>query len=161
MCNTSIYICFDQHWRHQRKSTWPKIWLCNRMCFRSLLWSFAVANWRWSAEAGSHFSIRLFRHLNPNPTFDNTQIQKYKNTKMPSQPQPPPWKHTNTMQICYQTHAYIFKKQCRNIKMHKLKRTLLTKRKMWSVIVEVKMSLYLGDCSYKNRVYAHKVRGQF
>ena len=45
--------------------------------------------------------------------------------------------------------------------MHKLKRTLLTKRKMWSVIVEVKMSLYLGDCSYENRVYAHKVRGQF
>ena len=83
MCNTSIYL-FWSHWRHQRKSTWPKIWLCNRMCFRSLLWSFAVASWRWSEEAGSHFSIRLFRHLNPNPTFDNTQIQntKFKDTKI-------------------------------------------------------------------------------
>ena len=24
-----------------------------------------------------------------------------------------------------------------------------------------KMSLYLGDCSYENRVYAYKVRSQF
>ena len=110
MCNTSIYICFDQHWRYHRKSTWPKIWLCNRMCFRSLLWSFAVANWRWSAEAGSHFSIRLFRHLNPNPTFDNTQMQKYKNTKMPSQPQPPPLKtHKYNANMLSDTYLYIQK----------------------------------------------------
>ena len=42
-----------------------------------------------------------------------------------------------------------YKNKCRNIKIYKLKRTLLTKKKMWSVNVEVKVFLHLGDCSYK------------